>query len=225
MSEDPVASSINIPELFALVVSLLAEKHRTLNAEERDELFEKVRDYSARLAEQNSSLAADGAALGHIAFCSYLLALYRELGLYLEDRLVRIDILRTAMADVFGRGIQTYIKGRFDVDRDEPAGAYQAVLSTFKARGEKFFGDAFVYDQETNGDSETTFGVRKCLFKDYFSRNDATELLPLFCAMDTVWSQEMNTGPYNVRFDRPTIMSVGDDKCRFRFRRVDAEPA
>ena len=56
---------------------------------------------------------------------------------------------------------------------------------------------------------------------NFFARNGAPELTRVLCAMDMVWADEMNAGPYNVVFQRPSMMSAGGDKCRFQFRRQE----
>jgi len=222
MTDNPVTTSISKEAFFKEVLSLLAEKHKQLTQQETMELMQAVEGGVPAIVAQNAELAQDETSRSYVIFCSTLLSLYRALGAHLEDRLVKVDILRVAMARVFGSGIHAYIKGRFDVDVEKPNEAFDKISANFRVRGEAQFGQNFEYDEERNGDDEVTFGVKHCLFKNFFTKSDAAELLPLFCAMDAVWSQEINTGDYNIRFDRPTIMSIGDDKCRFRFRRSEA---
>lgn len=219
MTENPVTQSVQAEQMFCAVVSLLAEKHIVLSEEEVDALQSAVVTNAISIASDNPEFGTDETSGAYLNYCSFLLALYRCLDAHLEDRLVKIEILKGAMAQLFGQGIQEFIKGRFDVDHEHPDQAFEQMSRNFKSRGEQYFGSHFTYDETWNGANEVTFGVSKCLFKNFFQKNNTPELTPLFCAMDSIWSQELNTGKYNVRFDRPSIMSLGDDKCRFRFRK------
>ena len=219
MTENPVTQSVQAEQMFLAVVTLLAGKHVVLSEDEIDLLQSEVLTSAINIASGNPEFGTDETSSAYLNYCSFLLALYRRLDAHLEDRLVKIEILKGAMAQLFGQGIQEFIKGRFDVDHEHPKQAFEQMSRNFKSRGEQYFGNHFTYDEKWNGANEVTFGVSKCLFKNFFQKNDAPELTPLFCAMDSIWSQELNTGKYNVRFDRPTIMSLGDDKCRFRFRK------
>ena len=98
--------------------------------------------------------------------------------------------------------------------------AFDKVAVNFKGKGQQFLGNAFVYEQEVQTKDQSFINVTKCFFLPFFQRNHAPELMPVFCALDTIWAKELNTGSYNIEFKRPSIMAEGDDMCRFQFTRV-----
>jgi hypothetical protein len=44
----------------------------------------------------------------------------------------------------------------------------------------------------------------------------------IFCALDSVWIDELHQPRYGTRFARPTTLAKGDDACRFQFSRSPA---
>ena len=44
--------------------------------------------------------------------------------------------------------------------------------------------------------------------------------MPVFCDMDTNWMDAVEPGRHGFRFERPTTMGYGGDRCRFWFIRT-----
>ena len=71
----------------------------------------------------------------------------------------------------------------------------------------------------TQLDLPLTTRINKCLFNDFFRQHGAPELTSIFCALDSMWIDELHQPKYGVRFERPTTLAGGDDACRFQFSR------
>lgn len=56
--------------------------------------------------------------------------------------------------------------------------------------------------------------VTTCGYKSFLQRHNATELLPVFCAWDSVWIQAL---PRSVGFRRPATLHDNAPSCRFEF--------
>lgn len=80
----------------------------------------------------------------------------------------------------------------------------------FKSGGEAFFGGSFEYRQAVQTPDTSVVQVHRCFFNNFFRANGAAELTGIFCALDIVWADELNAGPYNTRFERTAILSRGD---------------
>ena len=137
----------------------------------------------------------------------------------MSDRDALLDLLRQTMAEPLQAHMQVYLTQRFGIQPDVPAEAFEAAATNFKPRGEQSFGEAFQYEQEVQTPEQSFVNIRRCFFNDFFRANEAPELTPLFCFMDTLWADALHEGAYNVRFDRPTTLAAGDDMCRFQFTR------
>jgi hypothetical protein len=173
------------------------------------------------IVAQNEERAKDEVSKRNLLFTSLVLAGYRELCDRLGEGPAAVDLLRDTMTELFRPRIREYIRQRFDVDPNRPGEAFERVAANFLERGQSGFGAGFTYEQEVQTERQSFVNVTHCLFLDFFRANAAPELTPVLCAMDAVWADEFNRGPYNISFERPTLMSGGDDKCRFQFTRSD----
>ncbi len=178
---------------------------------------EIVRSEAQEIARQNTDLAIDEASRQWLAQCSLILAVYRQLLPLVGDSREAVDILRAALTDPFKTGLKDYMADRFGLSGDTPEKAFEHVAENFQTRGEERFGQAFTYVVDANSDARSFTNITKCFFNDFFRKNNAPELTPIFCAMDMVWADEMNSGEYDVRFERPTTLAAGSDACRFQF--------
>lgn len=187
-----------------------------------------VHALQARLSERTDALFAANRDLVVDAGAEFALRL-SALVLASRDLLVvlsgtteaALDILRTAMVEPRRAGVAAWLETRMGIRPDRPTEAFDQAARNFKRGGEATFGASFVYEQEALDARYNSVAIRRCLFNDFFRRNQATELTTLFCSLDSLWADELNSGPYNVRFERPTLLSAGDDRCRFQFTRVE----
>ena len=99
--------------------------------------------------------------------------------------------------------------------------AFDRIKANFRPGGERIFGKGFRYEDEAVDAGRNFVSIRRCLFNDFYRRHGAPQLTQLFCATDMIWAQELNEGPYNARFERPTKLADGADMCRFNFTRAD----
>ncbi len=131
-----------------------------------------------------------------------------------------LTIIRAALTAPFEQQVSQYLDGRFGISQAAPQEAFVRIAENFKRRGEERFGRAFAYVQDVQ-DAERSFtNIARCFFNDFFRTNGAPEVTAVFCALDKVWAEALESGPYGVRFDRPTTLAEGDDACRFQFRRT-----
>lgn len=187
------------------------------------ELRSRIEARLGPIAAQNEDRATDELSKRNLLFTSLLLAAYHELRDQLGDGSAAADLLRNTMMELFRPRIRDYNRQRFDVDPDRPGEAFQRVAANFLERGKNGFGAGFTYEQEVQTERQSFVNVTRCLFLDFLRANGAPELTPVLCALDTVWADELNHGPYNISFARPTLMSRGDDKCRFQFTRTEEQ--
>jgi len=68
-----------------------------------------------------------------------------------------------------------------------------------------------------------TFEMRvdRCFFRDFFDRHDARAVTTALCGWDANWMQALDPATSGLRSERTTLLSLGDDACRFRVLRTD----
>ena len=171
------------------------------------------------IRQSNQFRVVDEPSKNHLELTSLILASYRVLRTVMPDRDAILNLMRQALAEPLQDYMQMYLTQRFGILPDVPSEAFKAAATNFKQRGEQSFGKAFQYEQEVQTPEQSFVNIRRCFFNDFFRANDAPELTPLFCFMDTLWADALHEGEYNVRFERPTTLAAGDDMCRFQFTR------
>lgn len=169
--------------------------------------------------QSNQSRVVDEPSKNHLELTSLILASYRVLSTVMSDGDDILSLIRQTLAEPLKGQMQEYLSRRFGIIPNVPTEAFEAAASNFKQRGEQSFGNAFKYEQEVQTPEQSFVNIRRCFFNDFFRANDAPELTPLFCFMDTLWADALHEGEYNVRFERPTTLAAGDDMCRFQFTR------
>ena len=119
----------------------------------------------------------------------------------------------------FVEGLEAYLLKRFGISTGTPEEAWNQVCANFKKRGEKQFGNAWIYEQGIKDHKRCFVNVRKCGFADFFLDNGAPEVLNLLCVLDYVWADALED--FGIRFERPTTLAEGSDACRFQFFKVN----
>lgn len=93
-----------------------------------------------------------------------------------------------------------------------------------KRGGERTFGTYFDYEQAEQSAARCVACIHRCLFHDLLVAHDAAELTSLFCALDSVWAEELAHPRYGVRFERPATIAHGAPACRFEFTAASKQP-
>ncbi|WP_162932201.1 L-2-amino-thiazoline-4-carboxylic acid hydrolase [Solimonas sp. K1W22B-7] len=157
-----------------------------------------------------------------LVFCWSVLFAYRALRPFLGQKKA-IAVLQTALSRQFKRQRQAYMNARFGITQERPEEAFERISQNYKARGESLFGPRFTYVQAIQDQRRSHTHITRCLFNDFFRTHGAPEVTSLFCALDTVWADELNQPRYKAHFERPTTLAAGDDACRFQFSRAEGE--
>lgn len=128
-----------------------------------------------------------------------------------------------ALIDALARWVRenapAYSLARLGISRESPELAFSSARENFKRRGEERFGSHFRYEQEVSTEDESFVSITKCLYHDLGQFLGKPEVVPVFCAMDTIWAEHATRPPFNISFERPTTLAGGSDRCRFQFSR------
>ena len=131
-----------------------------------------------------------------------------------------LGVIRNVLSRQFRRHTHAYLQDRFGITQDAPDEAFARIAENYQPRGQRLFGSGFVYVQALQTPERSDTHIHRCLFNDFFRTRGAPELTRVFCALDSIWVDELHKPRYRVRFERPTTLAAGDDACRFQFSRV-----
>ena len=150
-----------------------------------------------------------------------VLIAYRLLRPVIGEKRAR-GAIHSVLSRQFRRHAPAYLEDRFGITQDAPGEAFARIAENYQPRGQRLFGAGFSYVQAVQTAERSDTHIRKCLFNDFFRAHGAAELTPIFCALDSIWVDELHKPRYGVRFARPTTLAAGDDACRFQFTRAAA---
>jgi L-2-amino-thiazoline-4-carboxylic acid hydrolase len=63
--------------------------------------------------------------------------------------------------------------------------------------------------------------VERCFFHDFFARHDARLVTTVLCAWDANTLGGIDPAVSGLRAERTSLLSLGDDACRFRVLKTD----
>jgi hypothetical protein len=83
------------------------------------------------------------------------------------------------------------------------------------------YGRYFDIDFERPEPSTFEMRVGRCFFRDFFARHDAQAVTTVLCAWDVNWMKALDPAVSGLRAERTSLLSLGDDACRFRVLETD----
>ena len=181
----------------------------------KGEIFHEMRG----IYTQNKSRIKNKTDLFNMEWVILVLAAYRVLQPVVSTPEMATNIVGTSFAFPFRKISKIALIVRYGIIPLRPRTAFSIISKKFKSKGERFFGQSFIYEQENLNNDQSFINIRKCFFFDFFQANEAPQLTRLFCHVDRVFVDELNKPKYELRFERPTAMGYGDDICRFQFTR------
>jgi hypothetical protein len=63
--------------------------------------------------------------------------------------------------------------------------------------------------------------IRRCFFRDFFDRHDARLVTTVMCAFDVNFMKAIDPSVSGLRAERTSLLSLGDDQCRFAVLETD----
>ena len=97
---------------------------------------------------------------------------------------------------------------------------FRNVVTYSKSQEEQFFGSKFTFERVQDDDHAYRVHVHECFYHRFFSENSAPELTQLACDINANWIDAIDPAKHGVRFERPSMLGYGGDKCRFYFYRL-----
>ena len=174
------------------------------------------RDVQARilqLVQGDVAVVTDPQSQGHLLACALVQASFECLVAKGVARAVAIELLMAAFQKPGGLTIKLIMRLALLFSRDKR----QMIERETRAKIDTQYGEQFEFEEESSDISFVSV-VKRCAYFDYFQRHQLPELMPIFCAWDALWIDEIKRDRNsNIRFERPTTLGWGGQTCRFEF--------
>ena len=168
------------------------------------------------LMEENAIEKSSRSAQQHLEIACLMLAAYRVLRSKASDQELLLKVLGTALCTPNSWIIRNSTRTMLFFSRDPMT----TLVNYTKTRIPPIYGDVFEFSNEGSEEEHFTMRISTCFYHEFFIRNDAKQLTPLFCAWDMNWIEPISAKKHGVEFRRETTLADGGDSCPFTFVRT-----
>ena len=192
-------------------------EHLHLVAPEReDELMAAIKARAEELAEADEDMVVDNPSEGALGVGVAVLASFETLlPLFDGDERRTILYLQHVMGTVLTRPYEIALQAIGA--RENPL---DKIDKACRAEG-PFYGAGWDIDFERPDPGLFEMKVRRCFWRDFFDRHDARLVTTVMCSWDTNWMRSVDPAVMGLRAERTSLLSLGDDECRFAVLETD----
>jgi hypothetical protein len=184
--------------------------------ERKDELIKAVRARAEELIDADQDMVVDEPSKGALAISAGARASFEQLlPLFDGDERRTILLLQHVMGTVLKRPYQLMFQTLSR--REEPLDKIDKACRKM----EPLYGDGWDMTFERPEPQVFEMKVRRCFFRDFFARHDATLVTTVMCAFDVNWMQAIDPAVSGLRAKRTSLLSLGDHECRFAVLETD----
>lgn len=178
-------------------------------------LVARIRNDAQQVFDAKAGTAPDPKAKVIYAYCSLVLAAFRQARAETGELAGAYDFAKQAFQNSLERPLSLMIKLWLWFVRDPVGKLNRVALAEFFQRNQ---GSSMKYAEEKTADS-VDLVVNRCAFHQFFVDHGEPDLTPVVCVFDRVWMNIFDRSSRPVRTERPSTLSTGGDHCRFRFIR------
>ena len=185
-------------------------------SERKDELIKTIQARAEELVDIDHDMVVDEPSKGALAISAVALASFEQLRpLFDEDERRTILLLQHVMGTVLKRPYQLMFQTLSK--REEPLDKIDKACRKM----EPLYGAGWDMTFERPEPQVFEMKVRRCFFRDFFTRHDATLVTTVMCAFDVNWMQAIDPAVSGLRAERTSLLSLGDEECRFAVIETD----
>jgi L-2-amino-thiazoline-4-carboxylic acid hydrolase len=193
----------------------LLKKAAGVELPDADLLVERIRVHTQQVFDASVISLPDPQARAIYAYCSLLLAAFREFRAGTGDAAGAYTFAQTVFQQTLERPARWLIKLLLLIARDPVGVLSRWSLAHLFQRNQ---GTSMEFAEEKTDDA-VVLVVRRCAYHQFFVDHGEPALTPVLCMFDRVWMEVIDRSPRPVRTERPSTISTGGDTCRFRFIR------
>src|SRR5215475_2158156 len=192
-------------------------RRKTPGAElpDADLLVARIRDHTQQVFDTSVMALPDPRARVIYAYCSLVLAAFREIRAETGDAAGAYAFARTVFQQTLERPWRWLIKLWLWLVRDPVGFLSRWSLARLLQRS---YGTSMEFAEEKTDDA-VVLVVRGCAYHQFFVDHGEPALTPVLCMFDRIWMEFIDRSPRPIRTERPSTISTGGDSCRFRFLR------
>ena len=178
-------------------------------------LVARIRDHTQQVFDASVAALPDSQARVIYAYCSLMLAAFREFRADTGDSAGAYAFARTVFQQTLERPWRWLIKLWLWLVRDPVGFLNRWSLARLSQRS---YGTSMEFAEEKTDDA-VVLVVRRCAYHQFFIDHGEPALTPVLCMFDRVWMDSIDRAPRPIRTERSSTISTGGDSCRFRFIR------
>jgi len=179
-------------------------------------LSKEILTFDKQLQKDNEWRAQDLQGAIYLKMSCTLLAAYRTMKPLNPDEENLLDVIRDfVIKTAIGDDADAFLYDRYEITPDASEKAWELLCGKFIESSRERMGCSWVAEKGLKDQKRFFVNYTKCGFADFFLDNDARDVLYTLCASDYAWCDGLKK--YNIRFERPTMVSEGGDACRFQF--------
>ena len=180
-----------------------------------DLLVARIRDHTQQVFDRSAMALPDPQARVIYAYCSLLLAAFREFRAETGDAAGAYAFAGKVFQQTLERPMRWLIKLWLRLARDPVGFLSRWSLARLFQRNQ---GTSMEFAEEKTNDT-VVLVVNRCAYHKFFVDHGEPTLTPVLCMFDRVWMEIIDRSSRPVRMERPSTISTGGDSCRFRFIR------
>jgi hypothetical protein len=178
-------------------------------------LEQVIRSEQTALFESKRGLAIDEQSTFHLRCGTLALAAYRVLQLSVPKDDAFEEVRRALIEPTRADGLREM------AEMLNTAGdPFRHLVTHTKSQEEQFLGSTFKFERVQDDDHAYKVHVHECFYHRFFSENGAPELTKLACDINANWIDAIDPEKHGVRFERPSMLGYGGDKCQFYYYRL-----
>ena len=185
----------------------------------------RIRDHAERVYQKSAENEPNKKTRAVYAYCSLVLAAFREIRSETGDEPQAFHVARTAFHKTCAPAWRVIMK-LFVWFVPDPVAYFQR--NSPAKSGQKQLGPTMEFDEEY-AEGNVDLVVRRCGFNQFFVDHGEPSLTPVLCVFDHYWMKALDRSRRPVRTERPSTISLGGDCCRFRLIRdadkQDSQPS
>lgn len=180
-----------------------------------DEWTTRLRSEQAAIVARRRPVLAPDTDDEVLVYTALLIAAWRGLPAFGVADDERVPLLALAQRRALAP-ITTFTREALDAS-DDP---FLTLREVSRDREVGYFGSSFGFERPRDDGRAYHLHITGCAFVRLCGLEGAPELGPLLCEVDSGWIAAIDPERHRMRFDRPTTIALGGDRCRFLFTRT-----
>ena len=195
-------------------LAVIREALTNLEGVSAEQIEVQLRQRQEEVKAENDDLLSDAQSRVHLNLAALVIAAYETLLEHMTQNSA-YELVEQALTTPFYETVREGTR----IGLDQAEDPFELLRSIGLSLENDYFGESFTFEHETDDGQVFLQNVTRCFYHQLFVKQGRLELTPIFCKSDAAWIDGIDPEKHGVRFERPTTLGYGHDKCRFHFFR------